>query len=115
MTINIEEVLERAFEQAFLKALEQTVQVKAEELFRKALSQGSPVAERLQEKMEQGFQRFLYAAAADPRFNADTIMAAIEKEHQFSWIDGLVYRYAVIPATKVALLEQKAPHLARKR
>jgi len=59
MTINIEEVLERAFEQAFLKALEQTVQVKAEELFRKALSQGSPVAERLQEKMEQGFQRFL--------------------------------------------------------
>ena len=31
MAITIEEVLERAFEQAFLKALEQTVQVKAEE------------------------------------------------------------------------------------
>jgi hypothetical protein len=59
MTINIEEVLERAFEPAFLKALEQTVQVKAEELFRKALSQGSPLSQRLQEKMEQGFQRFL--------------------------------------------------------
>ena len=59
MTINIEEVLERAFEQAFLKALEQTVQVKAEELFRKALSQGSPLSQKLQEKMEQGFQRFL--------------------------------------------------------
>ncbi|MEP6716523.1 MAG: hypothetical protein ABJC09_13215 [Terriglobia bacterium] len=58
----------------------------------------------------QGFQRFLYAAAANPRFNADTIMAAIEKEHQFSWIEGLVYRYAVIPATKVALLEQKAQY-----
>ncbi len=59
MAINIEEVLERAFEQAFLKALEQTVQVKAEELFRQALSPGSPVAQKLQEKMEQGFQHFL--------------------------------------------------------
>jgi hypothetical protein len=59
MTINIEEVLERAFEQAFLKALEQTIQTQAEELFRKALSPGSPVAEKLQQKMEQGFQRFL--------------------------------------------------------
>ena len=59
MPINIEDVLEKAFEQAFLKALEHTVQAKAEELFRKALSPGSPVAEKLQEKMEQGFQRFL--------------------------------------------------------
>jgi len=59
MTINIEEVLERAFEQAFLKALEQTVQTKAEELFRKALAQGSPLSQRLQDKMEQGFQQFL--------------------------------------------------------
>ena len=59
MPISIEDVLEKAFEQAFLKALEQTVQTKAEELFRKALSPGSPVAEKLQEKMEQGFQHFL--------------------------------------------------------
>jgi len=56
---SIEGVLERVFEQAFLKALEQTVQVKAEELFRQALSPGSPVAQKLQEKMEQGFQHFL--------------------------------------------------------
>ena len=55
----VESVMERAFEQAFLKALEQTVQAKAEELFRNALSPGSPVAQKLQEKMEQGFQRFL--------------------------------------------------------
>jgi hypothetical protein len=33
MTINIEVVLERAYEQVFRKPLEQTVQVKAEELF----------------------------------------------------------------------------------
>jgi hypothetical protein len=59
MVINIEEVLERAFEQAFQKALEQTVQAKAEELFRKALSQGWPLSLKLQEKMEHGFQRFL--------------------------------------------------------
>ncbi len=59
MVIRIEGVLERAFEQAFLKALEQTVQAKAEELFRKTLSPGSPVAEKRQEKMKQGFQRFL--------------------------------------------------------
>jgi hypothetical protein len=59
MAISIEGVLERAFEQAFLKALEQTVQTKAEELFRKALSPGSPLSQKLQEKMEQGFQHFL--------------------------------------------------------
>jgi cytochrome c5 len=58
----------------------------------------------------QGFQRFLYAAAADPRFNADTLMQAIGKVHQFSWTEGLVYRYLIIPATKVALLEQKAQY-----
>ena len=59
MTAAVEEVFERAFEQAFLKALEQTVQTKAEELFRKALSPGSPLSRRLQDKMEQGFQHFL--------------------------------------------------------
>jgi hypothetical protein len=59
MTLNIEEVLERAFEQAFQRALEQTVQTKAEELFTRALSSGSPFAQKLEEKIEQGFERFL--------------------------------------------------------
>jgi hypothetical protein len=60
MTINIEGVvLERAFEQAFLRALDQAVQTKAEELFRKALTAGSPLSQKLEEKIEQGFQRFL--------------------------------------------------------
>src|SRR5262249_20848872 len=58
----------------------------------------------------QGFQRFLYDAAADPRFNPDTLMAAIERKHQFSWTEGLVYRYLIIPATKVALLQQRAQY-----
>jgi mono/diheme cytochrome c family protein len=56
----------------------------------------------------QGFQNFLFDSAADPRFNSDTIMAAIEKVHQFSWTEALVYRNLIIPATKVALLQEKA-------
>ncbi|MHB1426729.1 MAG: hypothetical protein ACYC3I_26525 [Gemmataceae bacterium] len=59
MTINIEEVRERAFEQSFLHALDQTVQTKAEELFKKILAPGSPLAKKLEDKIEQGFERFL--------------------------------------------------------
>jgi len=58
----------------------------------------------------QGFQRFLYSTAMDPRFNAGTLMAAIGKRHRFSWTQGIIYRYLVIPATKVALLRQKADY-----
>jgi hypothetical protein len=59
MTIDIEEVLESAFEQAFLRALDQTVQAQAEALFKKFLAPGSPLAQKLEEKIEQGFQHFL--------------------------------------------------------
>ena len=59
MTIAIEDVLERAFEQAFSRALEQTVQTKAEKLFRKALADDSPLSQKLPAKMEQGLARFL--------------------------------------------------------
>ena len=59
MTIDIEEALERAFQQAFLRALDQTVQTKAEEIFRKALTEGSPLSQKLEERIEKGFQRFL--------------------------------------------------------
>ncbi len=58
----------------------------------------------------QGFQRFLYDAAADSRFNPDVLMGAIGKVHTFSLIEGLFYRYLIIPATKVALLQQKAAY-----
>jgi len=58
----------------------------------------------------QGFQRFLYNAAGDARFNASVLMDAIGKQHQFSWTEGLIYRYLIIPATRVALLEQKAQY-----
>jgi mono/diheme cytochrome c family protein len=56
----------------------------------------------------QAFQRFLAAAAEDPRFNPKDVMAAIEKKHKFSLVEGLLYRYLIIPGSKVGFLEQKA-------
>jgi hypothetical protein len=58
MPINIEEIIERALEQAFAKALEQVVQNKAEMLFQKALANGTPLSQRLEDKITEGFQRF---------------------------------------------------------
>ncbi len=55
MPINIEEIVERAFEHAFAKSLEQILQAKAEALFAKAISNGSPLSKKLEEKVEQGF------------------------------------------------------------
>ncbi len=59
MPINIEEIIERAFEQAFSKALEQTLQNKAEELFKVAFANGSPLAKKLETKVEEGFEHFV--------------------------------------------------------
>ena len=59
MPIDIETVIEKAFEQAFSRALDQVVQRKAEELFRKMLGADSPLSKKLEEKIEQGFTRFL--------------------------------------------------------
>jgi hypothetical protein len=55
----------------------------------------------------QSFQNFLYGCAADPRFTADNIMAAISKLHQFSWTEALVYRYLIIPGVQQGLAKQK--------
>lgn len=59
MAINVEEIIERAFEEAFAKALEPILQTKAEALFQKAFSNGSPLAKKLEAKIEEGFDRFL--------------------------------------------------------
>jgi hypothetical protein len=59
MPLSIEEIIEKAFEQAFLKALDQTIQDKAEALFKKALENGSPLSTKLAEKIERGFERFV--------------------------------------------------------
>ena len=53
----------------------------------------------------QQYLRFLMAAAADPRFTADTILAEIAKNYSMPLFDRLLYRFAIIPATRRALLQ----------
>jgi hypothetical protein len=54
------------------------------------------------------YQRFLFQCASDPRFNADTILAAVDAMYKLSFADRALYRYVLIPFTRKALLEQKA-------
>jgi mono/diheme cytochrome c family protein len=59
----------------------------------------------------QGYARFLSAVAKDPRFNADTLVAAMKKHPGFGFTDGLVYRFFVINRVKDAIFERD-PRLA---
>jgi mono/diheme cytochrome c family protein len=52
----------------------------------------------------QQYLRFLAAAAADPRFTPGTILAEIAKNYRLSWMDRLLYRFAIIPAARRGLL-----------
>ncbi len=54
------------------------------------------------------YLRFLFKSAADPRFNADTLLGEIAKNTHLSLLDRLLYRYLLIPATRKALLKQQA-------
>jgi hypothetical protein len=53
---------------------------------------------------EQEYLRFLIACAGDPRFTADTIMAEIAKNTRLSFVDRMLYRFAIIPGTKRGIL-----------
>ena len=55
----------------------------------------------------QGFLRFISAAANDPRFNPDRILAEIALDFDLSLIDKLLYRFIIIPFAKKAILEQE--------
>src|SRR5688500_5806591 len=62
----------------------------------------------------QGMIRFLSKAANDPRFNAETIMAEIREISDnsygnggLSWIDRQIYRYLLIPFTRMGLRDQE--------
>jgi hypothetical protein len=55
----------------------------------------------------QAYLRFLYGCASDPRFNADYLLEELRYVHEFSPIEGALYRYVIIPQTRRALLEQK--------
>ena len=54
----------------------------------------------------QGFFRFLTKSANDPRFNADNLLYEINSVTDLSWLDRLLYRFAIIPLTKKALVER---------
>ena len=56
---------------------------------------------------EQGYLRFLIACASDPRFNASTLLNEIAKNTELSFMDRMLYRFAIIPGTKRALLQLK--------
>ncbi len=54
-----------------------------------------------------GYQRFLFACGSDPRFTADNILSEIDKIYKLSLLDRILYRFAFIPATKKAFIQQK--------
>jgi mono/diheme cytochrome c family protein len=63
----------------------------------------------------QGMIRFLSAAANDPRFNADRIMSEIQQVNDnsygnggLSWVDRQVYRWLLIPFTRMGLRSQES-------
>jgi hypothetical protein len=56
----------------------------------------------------QAYLRFLFACAEDPRFDADTLIPAIEAVYDLPFIEGLLYRYLVIPQMKKTLMKQRA-------
>jgi mono/diheme cytochrome c family protein len=54
----------------------------------------------------QGYARFLSAVAKDPRFNADTLIAAMKKHPEFGFFDSVVYRLLAIRRTREGILER---------
>jgi mono/diheme cytochrome c family protein len=55
----------------------------------------------------QAYARFLTACANDPRFEAATLIAAIEQVNpDFGFFDRLVYTWLVIPRTRRGILER---------
>lgn len=62
----------------------------------------------------EGFQRFLYDCAADPRFTASNVLAAIDKQKPMGTIESLYYRFAIIPMTQSGLLRQRGEYAWQK-
>jgi mono/diheme cytochrome c family protein len=59
----------------------------------------------------QSYARFLSAIAKDPRFNADTLVAAMKKHPEFGFVDRFIYSWFAISATKKGI-EERDPRLA---
>ena len=54
----------------------------------------------------QAYQRFLAACAADPAFSPATLLPVIEQRFDLDAIDGLLYRYLIIPMTRDGIHQQ---------
>jgi hypothetical protein len=56
---------------------------------------------------EQAYLRFLIRSASDPRFTPTTILNEIAKNTNLSFMDRLLYRFAIIPGTRRGILQLK--------
>jgi len=56
----------------------------------------------------QGYIRFLTACANDPRFTAETLVAAMKKDPKFGWFDAVMYRFIVVNRTRQGILDRAA-------
>ncbi|GAB4194939.1 MAG: hypothetical protein Tsb002_26970 [Wenzhouxiangellaceae bacterium] len=52
------------------------------------------------------FNQFVFAAANDPRFTSETLMAAIEQRFDLTNSEALIYRYILLPTVKNQLQQQ---------
>lgn len=52
------------------------------------------------------FNKFVFTAANDARFNPDVLMTAIQKRFELSWSESKIYRYVLLPFLKNTLIQQ---------
>ncbi len=58
----------------------------------------------------QGYLRFLFASAKDPRFTADAMMPLINRDNHLNPVERLLYRYLLIPQTRSGILTQSSSY-----
>jgi hypothetical protein len=51
------------------------------------------------------YRRFLVACASDPRFTSDTLLAEIDRNYSLPPFERMLYKFAVIPRARRALLQ----------
>ena len=56
----------------------------------------------------QRYLRFIFTCAGSDRFNADAILSQMKRHHGVNPIEGLLYRYVVIPQARKAILQHKS-------
>jgi hypothetical protein len=51
----------------------------------------------------EAYLKFLIESADDPRFTPDNIISEATRSQRISWLDGIVYRYYIIPKLRTTL------------